>query len=817
VWYWAQAIQSIGALLSGLLGEHIRDLHKQLEIAAVTLVRHRRYSVISTAGLVLAFTCCLLLSLYIGHELSFDGYHKNSDRIFRVIAGYQNLMPGLLAPTLEDENPHVERAARVLFPPRMVFRVARDDHVELTRSVLFGDSGVFEVFDWRFKDRIRGRLLDDSLAVVITKSAASRFFKSADPIGKTININSRDFAVTGVVQDIPANSHFRFDFMADLTSSVALGAFWGEDGDVNNWYDVTSTAAYVLLDDERHADAVAGRADQLLVEREIAFDSDVTLQSLKDIHLGRPGFYRVGVYYGDPRGLAGAGMAVLLLLIVAGINVVNLAVAGWRSETEDWKPTVTGGGRWALFKRFGSEAFLITGVALTLALLLSKLLLPLFGNLTNTEPTVTVGFVPWIVLGAILFVAAISAVATIFPSAFVSTDRGPRKPSTILSEYTGTRFRSVSISFQFVMATALVMSAAVMWKQVTFMQNKPLGYNPANLVVLPVQNAAARIDSVYELKNALIEHSGIVAASASNTAPSRLILADYYRRPESDKERDVLLCQMGIDRDFLATYDMKLLAGAQGAAEGENAYLIGYMAAEALGWSDAEDAVGKTIHATRNDSTVAYTVSGVFEDYHHSPVCAEIIPGIAEVGPRVSPDYLTLRVLPDRRDDVEAFVEKEWKRFLPGVAFTPIVLEHQVTAAYDDDRRIASQFLILAAVVLVVACAGLLGLATYAMDSRRDDIRAWQKRGLGTMRIVVHLSERFGYMLAFSLAIGTAIACVAVTRWLDAFPYHIALSPGLLVTCGGAIVVLGISLVLFPAVGSVFSERRSTVFSHNIL
>ena len=223
-WYWRQAIWSIGACLSGLLGEQLRSIHRQFDMAATQLIRHRCYSISSTAGLALAFTCCLLLSLYLAHELSYDRYHENGDRIFRVIAGAENSTPPILGPTLQRDDPYVERATRILFPPQLVFRVAGGGKVEETGSLVFGDRETFDIFNWRFKDRMGGRLLEDLRTVVITSSAAARLFKARDPIGKTLRINEREFVVAGVVQDIPVNSHFRCDFIVNISNAKELGA-----------------------------------------------------------------------------------------------------------------------------------------------------------------------------------------------------------------------------------------------------------------------------------------------------------------------------------------------------------------------------------------------------------------------------------------------------------------------------------------------------------------------------------------------------------------------------------------------------------------
>jgi putative ABC transport system permease protein len=380
-----------------------------------------------------------------------------------------------------------------------------------------------------------------------------------------------------------------------------------------------------------------------------------------------------------------------------------------------------------------------------------------------------------------------------------------------VSEYSGGRFGSVSVAFQFVLASALVFSAAVMSAQLQYFRGAPLGYNQNNLIALPVQSASEKIEAVQELKNAALKLPGVLAASQSNTVPDRLVYLGVYRLPGWDENRTVLLTVPSVDPDFLDTYEMELLAGNQAPVESDFGYLLSDLAAREFGWERPEDAVGQTIETTFNDTTRTKVISGVFGEYHHFSLNRRITPRLIVVSPGVYPNYLTLRLDPGYGDQALASIEGEWQKYLPGEAFIPFVLKDQITGAYDDMHRITRQFFILAAVVLTVACVGLLGLAGYKMEERGSEIRRWRLQERGPVWIVSHLSGRFGYLLVLAAVAGAAIAYLAAMRWLDYFAYHITLDPALFLTAGIAIILLGILVVIIPAAVRVIRERRSAM------
>jgi putative ABC transport system permease protein len=812
IWYWGQVVWSICACVCGFVQEQFHDVVHRLEYAARTIVKNRRYSITSIAGLSLAFTLCLLFSAFVVYELSYDRYQENSARIYRIsTTSLSNTAPGLLAPAVEQQSPHVDHAARVLKNIFGDLRITRGERSEYSEQLFFGDSGVFDVFGWSFADRIDGPLLDDPFTVVITRSAAARFFGTADPIGMPVTINDHDYTVTGVVDNIPQNSHFRFEFLASLESAEILANQMWNRQRLSTWDDVLY-ATYLLLDDPSRVDSVEDHIVSLLRENDaiiVENEDEIYLQSLTRVYLGRGTGFQVGTN-GNTKHLVGIVIATLLIVVVAGVNIVNLVVAGWHLDERREPATGPEYRFWSLVKRFGSEAFLVGLLAASIALLAARLLLPVFSDIVARELVARLLFIPWIVLFVALFSAVTAAVAARYPLLFIVRNdprRGTR--ATTPTGYSGGRQGGVLATFQYVIASALVFMAVLVAIQIQFVVHKPLGYDKSNLVVIPLKSDDMNSEQICDLKQKLRSLPGVSAATASDNVPTGIVSLFEIRRPGGDQNDVTLVMQKVVDHEFLNTYGITPVTDYKSGPESLEMVLVNRTAVEALGWEEPEDAVGQEFKLRGGRDAGSHTIDGVFEDYHQFSLHKKIRPLVLFVIPSPEAAYMSLRLDPHNSAVTLASVEHEFARFDSRLHFNPFWMEDKVAAYYVAERRLVRQLNSLAAVVMLITCVGLLGFAGYSTCRRRDEILSLRENGVGTVGIAARFTGRLAAKIAVANAVSLPIAYIAVEQWLGGFAYRTNPEPAVLLVAGATVTAAGVIAVAAPIVTAALATRRS--------
>jgi putative ABC transport system permease protein len=667
--------------------------------------------------------------------------------------------------------------------------------------------------------KVNPRPLDEPFSVVLSRTAAAIFFGGANPVGKTVTINKHDYDVTGVIEDIPANSCIRPDFIVSFASLDSLLTYNNYTQDwLTSWakgYSVTPT--YVLLDDPARAAEVSSSIERLLDENRAAAGyedetgEDVHLQPLQDIYLGSAQDWQVN-QNGDPKRLIGMGAAVLLILLVAGINIINLVVTIWQDDVRRMDTRRVERRRFRLFLRFASESFLVTILALTFGLFAAVLLLPLFSGIVDRELLIQTRLIPWIVLCSLPFAAITGAVAALNPEAFVDKKAvRPRGGSVVYREYHRTRHGRLLVAFQFVVAAALVFTSSVMIAQTRFIRTMPLGYDKENLLVASFQRGAMQPDRFRELKGALLDLPGVESASASYSVPEGCPGETRLRMLGNDSDRGVRSQLFIADDDFLDTYRIERLTekGKNIKAPDGWEFWINRTAVEAMGWKNPKDAVGKNIESVGAcNKNWHLVVGGVFEDYHQCPVYHGIVPLVICIPPEDTYWNLTLRLDGKNSSATAAAVTDEWKRLRPDVDVEPYFLSHRLAQITEEEYRVARQLMLLALIVLVIACAGLVGLVSYTVHQKEREISAWRDQGRGRLQVTARLGGGFVLMIVTAVLLAWPVSFLATNQWLQKFAAQVGAGPGLYFLAGGGVILLGLIVVFIPAAGKVFFPNR---------
>ncbi len=771
-----------------------------LTIAVRTLRRNLGYTVINLIGLAVGMAACLLIGLYVRFELSYDTFHAKSDRIYRAVekSGFRPddvqwnaTVTGLLASTARTEFSGVEDAVRMR---ESSLRVRHESETYPDVKAFFAESNLFNIFSFDVRQGDPSTVLDRPKTVVLTASMAERLFGSADPIGKTIRVDVRDslstFEVTGVMADVPSNSHLQFDVLVSF--STLLGTRLS--------IDANQFLTYLRLDEQHPpVDALGDRI--LTYNRDTLgkeYVKDARLQPLGEIYFGSA--FMAGP--GDVRYVYVFAAIAIIILLIACANYMNLATARSTKRIREVGVRRTMGAlRSQLARQFLGESLLLALLALPMALGLLAAALPTFNRLAGTGIQLGLIGVPvWLALVGVAVVVGL--IAGSYPALFLSKFQ----PTQVLTGqlpvgWDGARLRKALIVVQFALSAALIFSTAIILRQMHFVQQKKLGFDQERVVTAELRDSAFR-QQAEAFRQEVARLPAIRNAALADGAPA----VGFFGRVGHvfDWKGGALRMQRAfIDSQFLNAMDVKLLAGrtftpqeieagreSRFSLQKGSSVILNETAVEALGWATPEDAVGQVV-----EPFAEKTVIGVVEDFHFRSLRQPIEPLALEPGGQMT---LVARLAPGNVSEALDQLRATWGDFAPDTPFSYHFLDEQIDQLYRSEQRTATIIGGFAGLAVLLACMGLFGLAAYAAERRTKEIGIRKALGASAANIVALLSKDFLLLVAVACAIGAPAAYVAMERWLQDFAYRIDVNPLLFV---GATV-----LAVLIALGSISAQ-----------
>ncbi len=752
--------------------------------------REKAYALINLAGLAVGLACGILTMLYVRHELSYDRYHARAGRIHRLVTGvrggaYEAIakVPGPWGLAARQEIPEIEQAARfVLMNEILVGRGAKRSY---ERNGMFADPTVFEVFSYGLLRGDPATALARPKTMVVTESFGRRFFGDEDPLGASLTFDTKtDYLITGVMRDVPVESHFRFDFLVSLeTFANPMRDSW----EWNQYY------TYLLLKEEASPAALPAKIEALLgrhMDPAKASGYTIRLQRLADIHLHSRLFREIEPNSDIANVLIFTAVAFLILAI-AGINFMNLTTAralGRAKEVGVRK--AVGASRWQLARQFLGESVLMSAAAYAAALGLAAVLLPAFRTLSGR--TLTLFDAPH--AGFLAAMAGLALAVGIAAGAYPAFVLSSFRPEAALRGQTrgvrGGLLRKGLVVFQFAASAILLVATGVVHDQLRFLQDKRLGFGIDQLVVIPIREDAMR-RSYEAVKRDFLGVPGVLAASASANLPGGSDWGIPYEPEGFSRDQVPPIRQLFIDQDFVGTYQLELAAGRSFSldypADADSAVMINEEAARQLGWTKP---LGRTIAMPvfkRGPSPVI----GVLKDFHFRSLHQKIGPLMALVATPEMMTVISLRLSGDNLPATLAALEDKWRDLDPAHPFTYSFLDEQFSRLYERERRAGRLLMSVAGLAVFVACLGLLGLAAYAAGKRTKEIGIRKAVGASAGGIVVLLSKDFTRLIAIGYAAGLPVVYWAMSTWLNGFAYKIALGPGPFVMAGAAVLAAG--------------------------
>jgi ABC-type antimicrobial peptide transport system permease subunit len=762
------------------------------KIAFRNLVRHKAFAAINIAGLAIGMACSIFILLWVQNELSYDKFHKNADKIYRLTAGGAT-NSGPMVPELKAKIPAIKNFVRFLFvqPTTTVFERGTKRFEE--KAVFYADSTLLQVFSFPLVNGNAETALARPDAVLITEDMAKKYFGNEDAVGKILKRDKKDnLVVTGVLKNIPANSHLQFDFIMPM-SSIAQSDWRLRD---NIWasYDFYD---YIQLDKNFNATPVAlaglGRQINKLVGEHIKENTpNIKLQPLADIHL-RSDYHSTLPGQGNIQYVNTFFVVALFILAVACINFMNLATArSARRAKEVGLRKVVGAVRMQLIGQFLGESLFISFIALLIAVVIVSLLLPVFNNLAGKELSIQLldGKLIALLLGIALFTGLISGS---YPALFLSGF----KPVQVLKGNMKMRggnlyFRNGLVVVQFVVSIILLAGTALVYRQLNYIKNRDIGYDKSNLLYMPM---TGEMGDKQRLLKAELKTNPLTANFTTISEPISNLSSDTYGvewEGSTPADNNIWFSKVWVNDGFFDVLQMKMASGrALSTTEFADSgnYVINEKAAKIMGMTPAA-AVGKSL-TFQGDKGI---IVGVVKDFNYKSAQTAIEPMIIAFN-KWNGGVVLVRTQPGKTEATIQALEKVSKQLNPAFPFSYGFVDQDINNLYKGEQQMGSLFNVFAIIAIFISCMGLYGLSAFMAEQRTKEIGVRKVLGASVFNVVYLLSTGFTKLILIAIVIAIPIAWFAINKWLSSFAYRVNVGWAIfLIASLGALVIAWITV-----------------------
>jgi putative ABC transport system permease protein len=781
-----------------------------LKIAFRILKRHKGYSFINIAGLTVGMACFILMMFYIQHELNFDKFHAKYDRLYRVIRKYpenwkgpfKNLAPtpAPLAPTMVAEFPEVAGGTRI----GDVTGTMRYENNAFNEAGLFADDRFFDLFSFDLLKGNEATCLRQPFGMVITEKLARKYFGAEDPVGKIIHFSKQmdvsqtgsqnenyDLTITGVIRNVPIQSHLRFDY---LISFITIASTPGSQDLLEQW----GRSSYY-----NYVELIPGIDPESLHERLAEYSprfrgrdpARYILQPLKDLHWKPISANIAGMITNDKKNLYLFSVIAFIILIVACINYMNLATARYSMRMKEiGLRKVVGAQKFQLIKQFIGESVLFSFVSFIFAIVLVVFVFPFFSSLVDRDIQIHWFSNPWIpiiILGIILFVGMFSGS---YPALVLSSFQ----PIAILKgtmkrDSHGKGLRNVLVVFQFAVAVCLITGTMVVWQQLRYIRSTDIGYDREHVIVMPLRDDLARKNGNI-LSEELRRHDKILAVSGSEFIPlerNNIHSIKYTDEAGESAIVNAFTCEIGYE--FFDVFGIQIIEGRNFLREfrtdKKDAVLLNQTAVRSSGMKDP---IGKVI------DTLGHRVIGVVKDYHHSSLHDKIEPMIFFLRPNAY-TFLSARIRPSDIAGTLESLKETVKKYSPYFAFEYYFQDDYFNEKYKSDQRFGTAFGYASCLAILIACLGVFGLISFSTERRTKEIAIRKVLGASVRSILGRLSKRFILLVALANLLAWPISYYFIKTWLQNFAFRINITIWTFLVAGGLSLAISILAVSYKS------------------
>jgi putative ABC transport system permease protein len=788
-------------------------LRNYLLVAFRNIIRQKAYAIINITGLAIGIMSCLLILMYVTDELSYDRFHERGDRIYRLFFRYTSpngesfnhaIGPYRLADELAERYPEIEEAVRLSFSSPMELRFGETEFVE--DNVMLADSNIFRVFSMDMLAGDPATALIEPFTCVLSDEVAAKFFGEENPVGKSLEIDTpvgtTEIRISGVFRKFPGNSHIK----PDVLGSISTAEYMYNDRQKYNWGEGT-VAYYVLLREGFPKEDLEAKFPDLL--REIFNDDEAPefvqywLQPLFDTHLKSDLRYDFEAH-GDQTTVLVFSLVALFILIIATINYMNLSTArSARRAKEVGLRKLAGGQRRQLIGQFLAESTSTVFLAMLLALIFAQFLLPFFNTISGKSFEIQALLNVKVLLLLLVATMVIGVMAGSYPSFVLSSFR----PVKVLYRETrgvrsGFTLRKILVVLQFSISITLIITTLVIYSQWRHLSNMELGINPEQIVIAPRPSSGYETFKQEVLKNPQVRH-----VSSSNKRPTGGLTSNLgYTAEGLPEDAGKSIKIVTVDFDFFETLENRIVAGRSFSKDFStdtvSSFILNETAVRDIGW---EDPIGKWFQTSTLDPDTDNwrdrrgIVVGVAEDFHFESVHNTIQPVCFFVD-NFWINWMSIKIGNENVEVTLAFLEEEYLKVDPEGAFDYSFYEDEIEALYITERRFFRLFIIFAALAIVIASLGILGLASFSVEQRTREIGIRKVSGSTGGRIILLISREFSYLVLIANFFAWPVAWYFMRSWLMDFPLRIKLGIHLFLLSG--------ILALFIAMITVYLQGR---------
>ncbi len=794
-------------------------IRSYFKIAFRNLMKYRFISFINLFGLAIGLTCCMLILAFILNELSYDKYNTNANRIYRVTRSFNNqdgsislnlsTIAPAFGPYLTNDFPEIEKMTRLLKNGITSFRYKENLFNE--NDVYFADDNLFDVFTLKVKEGNPKTALSDPFTVMLSEDMARRYFGTEDPMNKSIRaFNQFNLKVTGVYKDFPSNSHMHPDALisfATLNDTAVYGAenlrtSWGNNSFFN----------FLLLPENYQANHMIARFPEFVDKHMNHKDyngqnpskfTKLGLQKLTDIHLRSKMDYEAEPN-GDISRVYIFSLIALFILLIACINYMNLSTARSALRAREIGiRKVIGARKKELIFQFLSESVMLCWLATIIAFFLTTLTIPWLNKISGQQISYH-DLLKWkIAIPLLLTPFILGIISGIYPALFMSSFQ-PVKTLKGLFKTGGNSIslRKVLVVAQFAISIVLIISTAIVFQQLHYIQNKSLGFEKEHQIILPYGND---IDKQYDVfRNTLLHNTSFKEMGRSSRIPTgRLLDAQGAFTLVGDSLRPVNtdIKMVNVDYDFIPVYNIKVVAGRNFSREFATdtaGFVLNESSINVLGWKNPKDAVGKDFKYGGQKGHII----GVIADFNFESMHQKIVPIVLTMNPPSQQYYnnITIRISGNNIAATLAYLEKTWKTLLPETPYQFSFLNENFDKLYESEQKQATLYIFFACIAIFIACLGLFGLSSFAITQRIKEIGVRKVLGANVGRIVTLLSKDFLKLVVIAAILAFPIAWISMNNWLKDFAFRVSIEWWVFIVAGLLASVIAVLTVSIHAV-----------------
>lgn len=785
-----------------------------IKIAVRNLIKLKIYSFINISGLAIGLASIILIFLWVQDELSFDRFHKNKDNIYRIGLYFPSNSYRIaqtrpaFAHALKNAFPEIVDAVRYKQRSRLLLK--NDNQVFYEDGGAVADPSFFNMFTFPFLKGDPNTALSEIDNVVITENMALKYFKNEDPMNKLLLIDGNPMKITGVIEDVPEQSHLQFTFI----SSIQLLARFGQN--LNSWGNC-NLHTYIKFSDNISKEEIINKSTQYLRAKTAErwgrnpkdLDEIVFFQPLKDIHHDSDIRSQDDFKIGDIQYVHIFIIIAIFILVIACINYINLSTArATMRKKEIGVKKIIGSNKYQLFKQFLSESLIFSFEAYILAIILVEIFLPAFNNFVGKH--LFISYLHWkFIFGSLTIVFFTAILAGAYPAFYLSSFQ----PIQLFRDTTQpglstTAFRKILIIVQFLISIALIISTLVIYDQLNYMRNKKLGFDKDNVIYFQFRgNIGKNFES---FRNELKQNINIQGVTAKNSLPIEgADRTTSIHWPGKTPNQEIFVEATAVDWDYIETMNLSLIAGRNFSREFSSDLKGSFILnEEAVKQITLESPIGKPFSLWRHQGTIIGVVKNVhFNSLRHS-IEPQVLYLVQDMNSQEMKDYgiILIKIKEGEFNKSISYIETSWNKNNPNFPFEFHFLDTAVENQYQTEKKIGIIFYSFTLLSILIACLGLFGLISFTTEQRSKEIGVRKVLGASVPSIVGLLSKEFLKWVIWANLIAWPITWFTMNKWLQNFAYRIEISWWVFVLAGAVALVIALLTVSWQAIRAAIAN-----------